>query len=65
LGKAIFGGQLLNFLDDSQQTKKEKKYFLYLLHKNGIHSIQQDEWPKIRVFKNNYWMGRVWQSNFE
>jgi len=40
-------------------------FFIYLLNeKNGIHSVQQDEVPEIRV-TYYYWAGWVGQSNFE
>jgi len=52
-GKAFILGTITKFFAQrSQQPKNEEKnkFFFYLLiEQDGIHSVQQDEVPKIRV----------------
>ena len=49
--KPLFFGQKLNFSGISQQPKKWKKYFLYLLNeKNGIRSVERHKVPEMRDF---------------
>ena len=62
-----FFGQKPNFSGRSQQPKKWKKYFLYLLNEKKTEFIlfSQIKCPKSGIFTNNYyWMWWVGQSNF-
>jgi len=50
-GNAIILRANAEFFGQKPAAKSEKSTFLYLINeKNGIHSIQRDEVPEIRIF---------------
>jgi len=60
--KPLFCGQKLNFSDRNQQTKMKK--VLFIKQKTEFIPSSEIKCPKSRIFTNNYWVGRVGQSNF-